>query len=333
MKKWLAFAAVCALTIMLSLTGQAQEKKDLSIKEIMTKAHKGGDSLLAKLETEVKAGTPDWDTIQKQTGLNVVVDKKTMEEANVAYDSNVSVKVRRASAAYAIQVFQDRLQRADRKGHSHERESDHDPQRCESALDAHRDQPLTEPAIASEKIGKCQPSDRCRQCERKVNERIDKTLSEKVVSHQHPRENRSKHRVRNRRDKGSSERKSVGRQGAIRCHHSEEIMPAHLKSSQKKGGDRDQDEHAQVKSREAHGQAKSRQSAESFGEHLSGRTYRREIGAESFFWLRDSRQAGRGVPTAPTQSWPEGVWAGGQGEAVLPEGNASSRRYLFPRWI
>ena len=38
------------------------------------------------------------ETIQKQTGLTLVVDKKTLEEAKVEYDTNVSVKVRRATA-------------------------------------------------------------------------------------------------------------------------------------------------------------------------------------------------------------------------------------------
>jgi cytochrome c556 len=38
----------------------AQDKKDPSIKDIMTRAHKGGNSLLAAIGKEVKSKSPDW---------------------------------------------------------------------------------------------------------------------------------------------------------------------------------------------------------------------------------------------------------------------------------
>jgi hypothetical protein len=45
----------------------ADEEKEPTIKEIMTKAHKGGNSLIQKLGKELKADDPEWETIQKQT--------------------------------------------------------------------------------------------------------------------------------------------------------------------------------------------------------------------------------------------------------------------------
>ncbi len=50
------------------LTAHAEKAdKDPTIKEIMTKAHKGGDSLIEKLGKELKDDEPKWDDIQKQT--------------------------------------------------------------------------------------------------------------------------------------------------------------------------------------------------------------------------------------------------------------------------
>jgi hypothetical protein len=45
----------------------AQGQKDPSIKEIMTKAHKGGDSLLATVGRELKADEPDWADARQKT--------------------------------------------------------------------------------------------------------------------------------------------------------------------------------------------------------------------------------------------------------------------------
>ncbi len=63
-------AALAAVLVGLAVTlgpSGAEEKKDPSIKEIMTKAHKGADSLIGKLTRELKADTPEWEPIQKQT--------------------------------------------------------------------------------------------------------------------------------------------------------------------------------------------------------------------------------------------------------------------------
>jgi cytochrome c556 len=48
---------------------------DPSIKEIMTKAHKGGDSLIEVVGKAAKADTPDWDTINKSTDQLVDLGK------------------------------------------------------------------------------------------------------------------------------------------------------------------------------------------------------------------------------------------------------------------
>jgi hypothetical protein len=44
----------------------ADKEKEPTIKEIMTKAHKGGNSLIQKLGKELKAADPEWEAIQKQ---------------------------------------------------------------------------------------------------------------------------------------------------------------------------------------------------------------------------------------------------------------------------
>jgi hypothetical protein len=48
-------------------SSRAEDDKDLSIKDIMAKAHKGGDALLARLLKAIKSDDTDWDTVQKQT--------------------------------------------------------------------------------------------------------------------------------------------------------------------------------------------------------------------------------------------------------------------------
>jgi cytochrome c556 len=69
---WRAWCtAACVAAVLAVVTGSpttADEKTDApSVKDIMTKAHKGADSLLGKLKSEVKEGEPDWPTVQKQT--------------------------------------------------------------------------------------------------------------------------------------------------------------------------------------------------------------------------------------------------------------------------
>ena len=45
----------------------AEDDEEPSIKAIMTKAHKGGNSLLAMLGKDLKAADPNWDDIHKKT--------------------------------------------------------------------------------------------------------------------------------------------------------------------------------------------------------------------------------------------------------------------------
>jgi cytochrome c556 len=68
-RAWCTAACVAAvLAVVMGSPTTADEKTDApSVKDIMTKAHKGADSLLGKLKTEVKAGEPDWAAVQKQT--------------------------------------------------------------------------------------------------------------------------------------------------------------------------------------------------------------------------------------------------------------------------
>jgi hypothetical protein len=59
---------LCAAALLIVFgVAAAQDKKDPSIKDIMTKAHKGGDSLIGKLGTQLKADPPPWAEVQKET--------------------------------------------------------------------------------------------------------------------------------------------------------------------------------------------------------------------------------------------------------------------------
>jgi len=63
-------AALAAMLMGLAVSwtqSSAEDDKDPSIKEIMTKAHKGGNSLLFTVGKELKAADPDWEEVQKKT--------------------------------------------------------------------------------------------------------------------------------------------------------------------------------------------------------------------------------------------------------------------------
>jgi hypothetical protein len=59
-------AAIAVLALLAGcLTSLGADDKDPTIKEIMTKAHKGGDAILSKLGKDLKADKPDWDADAK----------------------------------------------------------------------------------------------------------------------------------------------------------------------------------------------------------------------------------------------------------------------------
>ncbi|MBY0522376.1 MAG: cytochrome c [Gemmataceae bacterium] len=52
-------------TLAFALPSSAEDDKDPSIKEIMTKAHKGGDAILGKIGKDLAAKEPDWADVTK----------------------------------------------------------------------------------------------------------------------------------------------------------------------------------------------------------------------------------------------------------------------------
>jgi cytochrome c556 len=58
---------VCVAAGLVLLAVGVAVAADPTIKEIMTKAHKGGKSLLANLNADLKDDEPDWNDIQKDT--------------------------------------------------------------------------------------------------------------------------------------------------------------------------------------------------------------------------------------------------------------------------
>src|SRR5215469_2211179 len=66
---WCVTAGLALLaggTMVLTLSG-AKEKKPPSIKAIMTKAHKGENSLIRKVGKDLKEDEPNWADVQKKT--------------------------------------------------------------------------------------------------------------------------------------------------------------------------------------------------------------------------------------------------------------------------
>src|SRR4051812_42429824 len=67
MNKPFVLVAGAVLVASASLIAGAQDDKTPTIKEVMGKLHKGAQSPLAKLKTQLGSSSPDWDTIQKTT--------------------------------------------------------------------------------------------------------------------------------------------------------------------------------------------------------------------------------------------------------------------------
>ncbi|HEY7159235.1 MAG TPA: hypothetical protein VH575_35150 [Gemmataceae bacterium] len=68
-RRWYG-AALAAVLMGLAVSwtpSSAEDDKEPSIKAIMTKAHKGGNSLLAKVGQDLKAADPNWDDVQMKT--------------------------------------------------------------------------------------------------------------------------------------------------------------------------------------------------------------------------------------------------------------------------
>src|SRR5262245_8724315 len=61
--KWVAVLALGAVAALILAPSRAADDKDLTIKEIMTKAHKGGNSLIQVVGKELKANDVDWDHV------------------------------------------------------------------------------------------------------------------------------------------------------------------------------------------------------------------------------------------------------------------------------
>ena len=58
---------VCAAAGLVLLAVGVAVAADPTIKDIMTKAHKGGKSLLGNINSELKDDEPDWSDVQKNT--------------------------------------------------------------------------------------------------------------------------------------------------------------------------------------------------------------------------------------------------------------------------
>jgi hypothetical protein len=67
-RRWGAALAAVLVVLAASWTpSSADDDKEPTIKEIMTKAHKGGNSLLNTVGKDLKAADPDWAEVQKKT--------------------------------------------------------------------------------------------------------------------------------------------------------------------------------------------------------------------------------------------------------------------------
>src|SRR5262245_23993434 len=61
--KLVAVVALGAVAALVLAPSRADDQKELTIKEIMTKAHKGGNSLIQVVGKELKASDVDWEHV------------------------------------------------------------------------------------------------------------------------------------------------------------------------------------------------------------------------------------------------------------------------------
>ncbi len=58
-------AGLAVLSLLIGMISSSAADDAPSIKDIMNKAHKGGDSIKGKLEKDLKSDKPDWDEVTK----------------------------------------------------------------------------------------------------------------------------------------------------------------------------------------------------------------------------------------------------------------------------
>src|SRR6185437_2492519 len=163
---------------------------------------------------------------------------------------------------FAFEVFEHRLQGADRERHSDERQGDDDPQRGERAVDTKRHEPPPEPTVACEKTGKSQPCDGRRQSERKIDECIDEALTGKIVTDQHPGKDGPEKGIGECRSQRSAKSQLVCRQRAVGGGQAPKVGRRNLQRFQEQACDGYENYRAQIKQSETHRQAESRQRVE-----------------------------------------------------------------------
>ena len=66
-RAWGVAAALLAGLALVSNPSGARDREDESIRKIMTRAHKGGDSLIEAVGRDLKADEPRWDDARKRT--------------------------------------------------------------------------------------------------------------------------------------------------------------------------------------------------------------------------------------------------------------------------
>ena len=106
-RRWCG-AALAALLVGLAASwtpSSAEDDKEPSIKAIMTKAHKGGDSLLFTVGKELKAADPDWADIQKKS--------KELVKLGTALSKNEPPKGEKASWEKLTKAYVDTAKQLD----------------------------------------------------------------------------------------------------------------------------------------------------------------------------------------------------------------------------
>jgi hypothetical protein len=99
MKRLWGFAGVLAMLAVIGVVVPSSAQDNPSIKEIMTKAHKGGDALLAKIGKGLNAKEPDWTDLGKMS--------KELADLGTALGKNKPAKGEQASWDKLTKMYQD----------------------------------------------------------------------------------------------------------------------------------------------------------------------------------------------------------------------------------
>ena len=172
---------------------------------------------------------------------------------------------------FNVEFLQHRLDRADDKRQSDERERDKNAQARVGDFDSKRREPPAHPAVFRIDRRERNARHRRRQRERQIHQRVHETPAPELIAHQHPRDEQAEDQIRQRGEKRDAKAQAERRQRGRRGDRVPELRPRERRRLAERRRQRNEHDQPQIKQGVAERQFEARQHLECFYPCLSGR--------------------------------------------------------------